>query len=551
MPKTKVAHATKGRRSAKDSKPAKGRRPAKRNKLAKARKPKSTRTSDPLIRRSAPSDLAPEKFRAIGHSLVNSVADFLARLPKTRTASPLLPDALRARLGKREMPEKGGDIAPIIERFSRIFFDHSTHNGSPRFFGYITSSAAPIGALADLLAAAVNPNVGAWALSPIASEIENESIRWLGNFMGLPGKWDGVLVSGGNMANIVGFFAARKAKATWDIRAKGVADPESRRLVVYGSAEMHTWINKAADMAGLGTAAVRWIATDDAHRMRPDALRKRIDEDRAAGLHPFMVVGTAGSVGTGATDPLPEIAKICKEFDLWFHVDGAYGAPAVALDDASDDLKGLRLADSIAIDPHKWLYSSIEAGCLLTRHPDALRDAFAFKPPYYQFDDNEGQEVKNYFEYGPQNTRGFRALKIWLGFQQAGASGYRRMIADDIALAHRLHEFVGEQELLEQGSVALSISTFRFVPADLRRRSHGDKVVTEYLNEVNARIATALRLSGSAFVSNAHIEDRFMLRACIVNFRTTLPDVQLLPVLIVAIGRDIDEKFRPASLRGS
>lgn len=206
------------------------------------------------------------------------------------------------------------------------------------------------------------------------------------------------------------------------------------------------------------------------------------------------------------------------------------------------------MADSIAIDPHKWLYSSIEAGCLLTRHPDALRDAFAFKPPYYQFDDNEGQEVKNYFEYGPQNTRGFRALKIWLGFQQAGAREYRRMIADDIKLAHRLHEFVGEQELLEQGTVALSIATFRFVPADLRRRARGDKAVTDYLNELNARIATALRLSGKAFVSNAHIEGRFMLRACIVNFRTTLADVEMLPELIVQIGRDIDGRIRPSKL---
>ncbi|HCU13560.1 MAG TPA: aspartate aminotransferase family protein, partial [Gemmatimonadetes bacterium] len=171
--------------------------------------------------------------------------------------------------------------------------------------------------------------------------------------------------------------------------------------------------------------------------------------------------------------------------------------------------------------------------------------------PYYQFDDNEGQEVKNYFEYGPQNTRGFRALKIWLGFQQAGASGYRRMIADDIELAHRLHEFVGKQELLEQGTVSLSISTFRFVPADLRRRSRGDKAVTDYLNELNARIATALRLSGGAFVSNAHIEDRYMLRACIVNFRTTLADVRLLPELIVGIGRGIDERIRPKQLRRS
>ncbi|MEO8580745.1 MAG: aminotransferase class V-fold PLP-dependent enzyme [Gemmatimonadales bacterium] len=512
----------------------------------KSRKAKPSATGASLTRRPAPAELSPEKFRAIGHSLVDSVADFLARLPDAPTASPLLPDAMRKLLGKREMPEKGTNVAPILKKFSRLFFDQSTHNGSPRFFGYITSSAAPIGALADLLAAAVNPNCGAWALSPIATEIENETIRWLSRFMRLPGSWDGILVSGGNMANIVAFIVARRAKATWDIRAKGLGDPESKKLVLYGSAEMHTWINKAADIAGLGTAAVRWIATDDEQRIRPDELRKQIQADRAAGLYPFMVVGTAGTVGTGAIDPLPEIAKICTEFNLWFHVDGAYGAPAVALDDASADLKGLRLADSIAIDPHKWLYSSLEAGCVLTRHPEALRDAFAFKPPYYQFDDNEGQEVKNYFEYGPQNSRSFRALKIWLGFQQAGASGYRRMIADDIALAEKLHEFVGKQELLEQGTLSLSIATFRYVPTDLRGRSANG--VTEYLNELNARIVTAVRLSGRAFISNAHLGERYMLRACIVNFRTALADVKELPALVVSLGRDLDKRIRPKEL---
>ncbi|HST07437.1 MAG TPA: aminotransferase class V-fold PLP-dependent enzyme [Gemmatimonadaceae bacterium] len=493
--------------------------------------------------------MSPAKFREVGHSLVDGIADFLGGLPDARTASKLLPDAMRAKVGKRALPERGTDIAPVIEKFSRLFFEQSTHNGSPRFFGYITSSAAPVSALADLLAAAVNPNCGAWALSPIATEIENETIRWLGEFMGLPGKWDGVLVSGGNMANIVGFYVARKAKAAWDIRTKGVAHSDSKRLVLYGSAEIHTWIYKAADMAGLGTDAIRKIPTDDQLRMRTDALRAQIVADRAAGLEPFLVVGTAGSVGTGATDPLPAIAKICKEFNLWFHVDGAYGAPAVALDDTSADLKGLRLGDSIAMDPHKWLYNSIEAGCLLTRDPAALSDAFSFKPTYYQFDDNEGQEVKNYFEYGPQNTRGFRALKIWLGFQQSGAAGYRRMIADDIELAHRLYDFVGEEESLEQGTVDLSIATFRYVPVDLRARARGDDAVTEYLNELNARIATALRLSGRAFVSNAHIEDRYMLRACIVNFRTTLADVELLPKLIVEIGDELDKKNRPAQMR--
>jgi aromatic-L-amino-acid/L-tryptophan decarboxylase len=504
--------------------------------------------SDSLTDRTSVADMAPEEFRALGHSLVDSIADFLARLPNTRTASPLLPDAMRAMLGSKEMPENGTDIAPVIDKFARTFFEHSTHNGSPRFWGYISGSPAPIGALADLLAASVNPNCGAWSLSPIASEIENESIRWLSQFMGLRGKWDGVLVSGGNMANIVGFFAARRAKSGWDIRTKGVGHKSSQRLVLYVSAETHTWIKKAADMSGLGTDAIRWIATDDERRLRVSDLREQIETDRAAGFTPFLVVGTAGTVSTGATDPLPEIAAICREYDLWFHVDGAYGAPAVALDDASEDLKGLRLADSIAIDPHKWLYSSIEAGCLLTKHPEALHDAFAFKVPYYQFDDNEGQEVKNYFEYGPQNTRGFRALKIWLAFQQVGASGYRQMIADDIELSRRMHEYVGEHKELEQGTQALSITTFRYVPLDLGNPGY-DGEATDYLNELNARIATALRLSGQAFVSNAHFGDVYMLRACIVNFRTTLGDVKALPEHIVRIGREIDQQLRPHAAR--
>ena len=487
----------------------------------------------------------PDEFRAIGHSLVDSIADFLHELPRKPTATNLLPDSLRTVLGRRDMPEQGRDIAPVIDEFSKKFFEYSTHNGSPRFFGYITSSAAPVGALADMLAAAVNPNCGAWALSPIATEIENETIRWLSTFLGLTGDWDGVLVSGGNMANMVGFSAARTAKAGWDIRTDGLTGKNARQLVVYTSAETHTWINKAADLGGLGTSAARWIPTDKDLRMRVDLLEEAIVRDKAAGLAPFMVCGTAGTVGTGAIDPLPEIARVCKKHNLWFHVDGAYGAPAVALDDASDDLKGLRLADSIAIDPHKWLYSPLEAGCILTRHSSALKDAFGFKPHYYQFDDNEGQEVRNYFEYGPQNSRGFRALKIWLAFQQIGASGYRRMIADEITLAHKLHEMLGGHDSLERGTVSLSITTFRYVPPDLRDSASED-AVANYLNGLNERIVTAIRLSGEAFVSNAFIDGRFMLRVCIVNFRTTLEDVSILPDLVTRIGRELDAKLRPS-----
>ena len=493
--------------------------------------------------------MSPAKFRTLGHRLIDDIADFYEKLPTAPTASALLPNALRQKLGKQDLPENGTEIGPVLSKFAKLFFEESTHNGSPRFWGYITSSAAPIGALGDLLAAAVNPNCGAWALSPVATEIENECIRWLSKFLGLTGKWDGIVVSGGNMANIVAFIVGRRAKATWDIRSKGLTDPESRRLVVYGSTEMHTWLYKATDMCGLGTAAIRWIPTDDNHQMDVDALRRQVAADRSAGMLPCMAVGTAGTVGTGAIDPLPEIAKVCGDYGMWFHVDGAYGAPAVALADASADLKGLRLADSIAIDPHKWLYAPLEAGCVLVRERSDLHEAFEFKPSYYQFDDNEGQEVKNYFEYGPQNSRGFRALKIWLGFLQAGASGYRRMIADDIELARRLHEFVAEEELLEQGTCKLSITTFRYVPADLRDRALETGPVAAYLNELNARIATSLRRSGRALVSNAHLGERYVLRACIVNFRTTLEDVRALPRFVVEIGQDLDRRIRPENLR--
>ena len=515
----------------------------------KAAPRKSTKNFKGLTKRVAPSDMSPAKFRTLGHRLIDDIADFYEQLPTLPTASPLLPDALRQKIGKRDLPENGTEIGSILSKFAKLFFEESTHNGSPRFWGYITSSAAPIGALADLLAAAVNPNCGAWALSPVATEIENECVRWLAKFLGLPGKWDGITVSGGNMANIVAFIVGRRAKATWDIRRKGLTDAHSQKLMVYGSAEMHTWIYKAADICGLGTAAIRWIPTDENHQLSPDELRRRVAADRAAGLLPFMAIGTAGTVGTGAIDPLPEIAKVCGDYGLWFHVDGAYGAPAVALSDAPANLKALRLADSIAIDPHKWLYAPLEAGCVLVRERDDLHDAFEFKPSYYQFDDNEGQEVKNYFEYGPQNSRGFRALKIWLGFLQAGASGYRRMIADDIELARRLHEFIGEQELLEQGTCNLSITTFRFVPSDLRDRAMETGPVTEYLNELNARIATALRRSGRALVSNAHLGQRYVLRACIVNFRTTLSDVRALPGAVVELGKELDYRIRPDILR--
>jgi aromatic-L-amino-acid/L-tryptophan decarboxylase len=268
-----------------------------------------------------------------------------------------------------------------------------------------------------------------------ATEIEAQAVRWIAELIGYPRDCGGLFVSGGNMANFVACSPPARRRG-WDVRAAGLNVPVARPLRVYASAETHTWIQKAADLAGLGTDAIRWIPTDAGLRMDVDALREALERDRRAGERALMVVGTAGSVSTGAVDPLLEIAAICREPGVWFHVDGAYGAFAAAVPGTPPDLQALRLADSVALDPHKWLYAPLEAGCVLVRDPEALRNAFAYHPPYYHF----GEEATNYVDFGPQNSRGFRALKVWLALRQVGREGYVRMIGDDIRLSRRLHE---------------------------------------------------------------------------------------------------------------
>ena len=340
------------------------------------------------------------------------------------------------------------------------------------------------------------------------------------------------------MANFVCFLAARAARAGWDVRGNGVAAAD-HQLAVYASQETHTWIQKAADLFGLGTSAIRWIPTDDRLRMNVDALERRIDDDVAAGHRPLLVVATAGSVSTGAVDPLRDIARVCRQRDIWFHVDGAYGAVAASSSDVPADLHALDVADSLAVDPHKWLYAPLEAGCALVRDAAALRAAFSYHPAYYHLDD----ERINFVDYGPQNSRGFRALKVWLALRHVGARGYRQMIADDIRLSRALADAAGRDSELQLLTQSLSITTFRFVPADLRP-GVGEPAIEAYLNRLNEALLDAIQRGGEAFVSNAVISGRYALRACIVNFHTSLADVLAVPGIVVRVGRELDERLR-------
>ncbi|UCG72549.1 MAG: aspartate aminotransferase family protein [Chromatiales bacterium] len=492
------------------------------------------------------ADLDSEEFRAAAHTLVDQIADFYASLPTRRVTPGEKPSELRALLPANGLPESGQPVDELLAEVGPLLFDHSVHNGHPRFMAYITSSGSPLGALADLLAAAVNPNLGRWDCGPMATEIEGQVIRWLAELIGYPPDCGGLMTSGGNMANFLAFVAARKAMATWDVREQGLAGG-TQALTAYVSAEAHTWVDKAADVAGLGAQAIRWVATDDKQRLCPDELTRLIAADKAAGCLPFMVVGTAGTTGTGAIDPLPELANIAAAEGLWFHVDGAYGAPAAALPEAPVELQSLERADSVAIDPHKWLYAPLEAGCTLVRDADALPAAFSFLPSYYKLDERVDGEAPgvNYYNLGMQNSRGFRALKVWLGLRAAGRQGVVAAVRKDIALSRRLYEQAEKHPELEAGTQSLSIATFRYRPASLTAGPDPDG----YLDRLNRRLLVDLQRDGRIFVSNAVVDGDYWLRACVVNFRTTADDIDAIPDIVARMGRHLDGELRPASMR--
>jgi len=432
-------------------------------------------------------ELTPDAFREIGHELVDRLADHLAGLRSGRVTPGETPQQVRAALGTdRPLPEAGANPASIARNATELLLNHSLFNGHPRFFGYVTSTPTPIGAFGDLIAAVANPNVGAWVIDPAATEIEAQTVRWIAEFIGYPADCGGLLVSGGNMANFVGFLAARARKGGAEIRKAGVAGV-AKRLRCYCSTETHTWVQKAADISGLGTDSVRWIASDEEQRLDLAALGEQVRRDRESGDQPFLVAGTAGTVSTGAVDPLHDIADFCAREGLWFHVDGAYGGLAAQVPGVPQDLRGIALADSVAVDPHKWLYAPVEAGCVLVRKPEYLLNTFSYHPPYYNFD----ADRINYYDLGPQNSRGFRALKIWMALQQAGRDGYVRAIGDDIELAQHAFQLFGSHPEFEAVTCGLSICTFRYVPAGLRA-GIGSSETEQVLNDLNKALLSAI-----------------------------------------------------------
>lgn len=373
--------------------------------------------------------LTPDEFRALGHQLVDRIADFLGSLAARRVAQGETPDELRGYLGRAPLAEVGLDPGAVLNRAADLVFEHSVLTSHPRYWAYIHGSADPIGALGDLVASSVNSPVTSWRTGPISSAIEEQAITWLAELIGYPPNGTGVLLSGGSAANMAGVVAALRARAPWDVRQAGLASAGGERIRIYAGDEAHSSVTEAVELCGLGARAVTRVRSDAAHRMDADDLTARIAEDVAAGLLPLILVATAGTTSTGAVDPLPELAAIAAQHGLWFHVDGAYGAVAAYSPDAPPDLMGLAHADSIVVDPHKWLHVPLEAACLLTRHRHVLYEAFRCRALYYSQSDpglaSESTAIP-FRDQSPQTSRDFKALKVWLVLQQWGREGYSR-----------------------------------------------------------------------------------------------------------------------------
>ena len=481
--------------------------------------------------RHNPLHLPKDVFKKMGYKMIDDIADLLENINDEKVTRNSSSATILEIMGNSKLPENGADPEELLKDVTRLLFNHSLFNGHPRFWGYITSSATPIGILSECLAASVNPNVGAQILSPVATQIEKQTIKWLADFIGYNSDCGGLLVSGGNMANFVGFITAVNFATS-----KGL---DKRHLTFYYARSTHTWIEKAAELFGLEKSNARSISIDINENIDLNELKSKIETDRNAGCTPFLIIGTAGTVGTGAIDPLRKLGFIANENDMWFHVDGAYGAPAAILPEADDDLKSLAMADSIALDPHKWLYSPLEAGCALVKDQSALLQTFSHNPSYYKFENTDNPESTNYHEHGLQNSRGFRALKVWMALKQIGENGYVQLIRDDIRLAKIMYDEIMQSENLEAFTHNLSITTFRFNPVT----AGSSTLSEEYLNTLNENILDSLQRQGEVFISNVILGGKYCLRACIVNFRTDEHDVKALPEIVTKVGMQVHEQL--------
>jgi aromatic-L-amino-acid/L-tryptophan decarboxylase len=456
-------------------------------------------------------DPSADEIRDWGNSVIQLMADYLRSLRDRGVYRHMFSRRIRNRLDAA-LPTKGTDFDGLLKVFREDIIPFSRQNAHPRMFGYVQSPGTPLAAFADLLASILNANLTVWRSAPAPVELERLTIDWIRQILGFNAEAGGLFVSGGSMANLAAIAAARQAK-----------DPSSGRLRIYASSETHFSIGKAAVLLGIGQENVLQVAVDERFKIRVDDLVAKISADLEAGYVPFCVVANAGTVNTGAVDPLTDIREIANRFQLWMHVDGSYGAFAILAESARKLFAGIEQADSIALDPHKWLYLPVDVGCVIYRAPEIARAAFAQEAEYTRIIGEQADEAFAFWDYGPELSRRFRALKVWMLLKGVGLDALSEAIENNLACARYLESMVQASDDFEMvAPVELSIFCFRHVPMQLRSKS------PETIDAFNERLLVALQRDGSSYLSNATLGGRFALRGCVLNYRTTLRDMEIL-----------------------
>ncbi|HEY4900587.1 MAG TPA: pyridoxal-dependent decarboxylase [Terriglobales bacterium] len=467
-----------------------------------------------------PLALSEEGYRQVYDRISQLALNYLAEIGE-RSCFPDISADETCNLFAGPVPEQGMGAAALDDLTKVIAASRAQ---GPRFFGYVLGSGEPVAAGADLLASVLNQNVTAWRSGPAAVTLEHLVVGWLAEAIGCRG-FRGSLTGGGSSANLMALAMAREARLPANEHGTGDVG------TVYASDQAHMSIAKAVALLGIGRDHLRLIPCDDDFRMRVDLLRQSIEVDVRAGKRPIAIVGSAGTVATGSVDPLAELAAIAKETGAWFHIDGAYGALAAIA--RPEQFAGLELADSVSLDPHKWLYQPLDCGCLLFRDSTQARRTFSFTGDYAKSLQENPLEDFAFFDESLELSRRFRALKVWLSLRYHGLSSFRQQIENDLHCAQRLSsriEAAPEMQLL--APVPLSAVCFRYVP-------HPCGMQDAQLDELNLNILRSVQRRGRVYVSNATIHGKFALRACIVNHRTTAADVDEVIDEVLKAGKEL------------
>jgi glutamate/tyrosine decarboxylase-like PLP-dependent enzyme len=463
-----------------------------------------------------------DEIREWGNSVTQFMIDYLRDLREHPVYRQTSSREVRSGLDSK-LPIKGTGFESLLKNFRDTIVPFSRQNAHPRMFGYVQSPGTPIGAFADVLASTLNANLTIWRSAPAPVDLERLAIDWIRQILGFPPEAGGLFVSGGSMANLAALAAARQAKYN-----------SLGRLRVYASSATHFSIIKAAALLGIGRENVQHVAVDERFRMRVDDLVAKINADLEAGYVPLCVVGNAGTVDTGAIDSLGEIRDIANRFQLWMHVDGSYGAFAILAESARELFAGMEQADSIALDPHKWLYLPVDVGCVIYRDPEVARATFAHEAEYTRMFGEQADEAFVCWDYSPELSRRFRALKVWMLLKGVGLDRLSDAIENNLACARYFESMVQASDDFEMAApVELSIFCFRHVPDQLRNES--PKVIDAF----NERLLVALQRDGSSYLSNTTLGGRFALRGCVLNYRTTLRDMEILLDDLRRVGRSL------------